>query len=69
MAEERDSITRSIDSLKSVLGTMVLVPTEIKDPSNIGGQVTYGAPVQRPIIEGKNREVVLNKLLELINQL
>lgn len=57
--------TNRIEQVIKALGTMVLFPTEISDPNNIGQKV-YGQPVQRPILEGANREKVLNKLVELI---
>lgn len=57
--------TDRIEQVIKALGTMVLVPTEITDPNNIGQKV-YGQPVQRPILEGANRDKVLNKLVELI---
>lgn len=57
--------TNRIEQVIKALGTMVLFPTEISDPNNIGQKI-YGQPVQRPILEGANRDKVLNKLVELI---
>lgn len=57
-----------IKSLKEVLGTMVQEPTYDTDPSAIG-QKTFKMYIQKPIIEGENREKVIKKLVELIDSL
>lgn len=59
--------TARIEQVIKALGTMVLFPQEISDPNNIGQKV-YGQPIQRPILEGSNRDKVLNKLVELITE-
>lgn len=58
---------KAIDALRTVLGTMVIIPTEETDP-NTFKKVSLGS-VQRPIIEGEDRNIVKNKLIELIKSI
>lgn len=62
------STAASVEQVIKALGTMVLVPQEQSDPNNIGQKI-YGSPIQRPILEGEKREIVLNRLVDLIKQL
>lgn len=55
-----------IKALISALGTMVQEPVFESDPQNIGGQKQFKMYIQKPILEGKHRETVVNKLVELI---
>lgn len=64
-AEEK---IKTIDVLKTVLGTMVIFPIESFDLENVGQKKITGS-VQRPILEGENRTKVENKLLEIIDSL
>lgn len=65
---EKENLIKSIDVLKTVLGTMVLFPIEEFDLQNVGQKKITGT-VQRPIIEGERRTKVESKLLELIDKL
>lgn len=58
---------KAIDALRTVLGTMVIVPTEETDPGTFKKVIT--GSVQRPIIEGEDRNKVKTKLLEIIDSL
>ncbi len=70
MAEDRkqEVINQTIESLVKVLGTMVLMPTDARDPINIGKRVSTGT-IQQPIILGEDRTIVINKLINLISNL
>lgn len=60
------------DKIKVViraLGTMIIVPDYDKDHLDIGAKQVYKGGIQQPILNGKDREVAVNKLVELINQL
>lgn len=57
-----------IKSLKEVLGTMVQEPTYESNPQIIG-EKQFKMYIQKPIIEGENREKVIKKLVELIDSL
>lgn len=59
---------KAIDTLKSVLGTMVLMPKYRTDTNQIGNKIFEGNE-QVPILMGKNRELVENKLIDLISRL
>lgn len=59
---------QAIDTLKNLLGTMVIEPQYESDPNNIGKRVNVGS-VQKPILEGKNREIALAKVIELVESL
>jgi len=59
---------KAIDTLKTVLGTMVIFPIETFDLENVGQKKITGS-VQRPILEGENRTKVERKLLELIDSI
>lgn len=57
--------SKLIDSIIKALGTMVVFPLEESDPNMIGKKNIVGN-VQRPILEGVNRDKVLTKLVEII---
>lgn len=59
----------AIDVLRTLLGTMVMLPKYKVDPNNIAGEPTIVSNNQHPIVEGKDREIVKNKMIELINML
>lgn len=58
---------RAIDVLRTLLGTMVMFPVEITNPDTFQKEVK--GSVQRPIIEGEDRNIVKNKLIELIKSI
>lgn len=60
--------TEVVEVLIKALGTMVLMPQYESDPMVIGSK-TYTGNLQLPILLGDNREIVENKLLELIKNL
>lgn len=62
-----EAVIKAIDVLKTVLGTMVLIPIMKTNPDTFTKEAV-GA-VQRPIVEGDNRKVVEDKMLELIKSL
>lgn len=55
-----------IKSLISALGTMVQEPEFETDPNNIGRK-QFKMYIQRPILNGEDRNKVLNKLVSLID--
>lgn len=57
-----------IDSLKTVLGTMVMMPEYETNPEAIGQKIFKGNQ-QVPIVMGDSRKVVEDKLIELIKGL
>ena len=57
-----------IDSLKSLLGTMVLFPEFTSDPNNIGQKIHKGN-IQKPILEGENRRLAEDKLMSILKDL
>lgn len=59
---------KAIEVLKTVLGTMVQEPVYESDPNNIGGK-QFKMYLQKPIIEGEDRLVIKNKLMDLVHQL
>lgn len=58
---------KAIDTLRTALGTMVIIPNEETDP-NTFKKIVSGS-VQRPILEGEDRDKVKKKLLELVDNL
>lgn len=64
---QAEETIKAIDALRTVLGTMVIVPTEETDPGSFKKVVT--GSVQRPIIEGTSRDIVKNQLLNLVDKL
>lgn len=58
---------KAIDALRTVLGTMVIVPTEETDPDTFKKVVT--GSVQRPIIEGEDRIKIKNRIISIIETL
>lgn len=58
---------KAIDALRTVLGTMVIVPTEETDPDTFKKVVT--GSVQRPILEKEVRKIVENKLIDVVHSL
>lgn len=59
---------QAIDALRTVLGTMVIIPMFKSDPNNIGSKVLESAH-QYPIIEGEDRVKIKNKLIELVESI
>ena len=60
------------DKIKVViraLGTMIIVPDYDKGDILAGDKPVYKGGIQQPILNGKDRELAVNKLVELINQL
>ena len=57
-------VNERIEKLIKALGTMVIHPIENTNPDTF--QKEYLGSVQKPILEGEDREKVLNKLVELI---
>lgn len=70
MADSRkeELVLEGIEKLIKALGTMVITPTYEADPNNIGKK-NYIGPIQAPILEGANRKIVEDKLIELIKEL
>lgn len=57
----------SIEVLIKALGTMIEVPQwEKEDPNNIGSKKVIVGVYREPIITGKDREKVKDKLVELV---
>lgn len=65
---KQTEIIGSIETLKSVLGTMVIFPDIVSDPNNIGQKIHRGS-IQQPILLGDNRKIAEDKLVELIGKL
>lgn len=59
---------QEIEILIKALGTMVIFPVEESNPNEIGKKTVVGT-VQRPILEGSQRDKVTAKLLELVDSL
>lgn len=57
-----------IKVLKETLGTMVQEPTFESDPNSIGSK-QFKMYIQKPIVEGEDRNKVVKKLVELIDSL
>lgn len=68
MPASKEELAPKIDICIKALGTMVVEPTWVSDPNNLG-QKYQGQPVQRPILQNEDRTVVEKKLLALIEQL
>lgn len=68
MSQNQESNTGKIEMLIKALGTMVLEPQFESDPSQIGKKI-FVNNIQKPILEGEDRKKVLNKLLEVIENL
>jgi len=68
MSQNLESETSKIEMLIKALGTMVLEPQFETDPTQIGKKVFINN-IQKPILEGKDREKVLNKLVTIIDKL
>lgn len=64
---EKELNIKAIDALRTVLGTMVIIPTEGINRDTFQNEVK--GSVQRPIIEGEDRNKIKDKLLELVNSL
>lgn len=58
------AVNERIEKIIKALGTMVIHPIENTNPDTFKKE--YIGSVQKPILEGENREKVLNKLVELI---
>lgn len=56
-----------IEVLIKALGTMVIINKERLNPITM--QIEDNGPTQEPILLGKQREIVLNRLVELIENL
>lgn len=56
--------TERIEQVIKALGTMVIHPIEETNPDTFKKE--YKGNVQKPILEGENREIVIKKLVELI---
>lgn len=59
---------QAIDTLRSLLGTMVLMPKYKSDPNAIGSKVFEGNE-QVPIIMGENRNIIEGKIMQMIKTL
>lgn len=59
---------QKIEVLIKALGTMVIEPDIVSDPNNVGQQINRG-PVQKPILQGSNREIAVNQLVSFIKSL
>lgn len=63
-------MTEQIEVLRQVLGTMVQEPIYDNNVGGIIGEKQFsGRYVQKPIVEGTDRDLVKSKLLELVKQL
>ena len=63
-------MTDKIEVLRQVLGTMVQEPIYDNNVGGIIGEKQFsGRYVQKPIIEGAERDLVKNKLFELVKEL
>lgn len=62
-----DTAIKAVDALRTLLGTMVIIPNEETDPNTFKKIVT--SSTQRPILEGEDRTKVKNKLLAIIDSL
>lgn len=61
---------QKIEVLRQILGTMVQEPIYESNVDGIIGEKQFlGRYIQKPIVEGTDRELVKNKLLELVKQL
>lgn len=65
---EEEVRLNSIDLVIKALGTMVIFPQWESDPNNIGKKNFIG-PIQQPILIDKDRDLAINKLLSLIQEL
>lgn len=61
-------MTEQIEVLRQVLGTMVQEPVFEADQTMIG-EKHFKMYIQKPIVEGTDRDLVKSKLLELVKQL
>lgn len=59
---------KAIETLRMLLGTMVVFPIEKFDLENVGQKRIEGS-VQRPVVEGEEREKVKKKMLEIIESI
>lgn len=59
---------KAIDVLRTLLGTMVLKPEFKTDPNDITSKVLISNN-QHPIVEGVERKVVLDKMIDLVKSL
>lgn len=57
-----------VEVLVKTLGTMVLM-SEYSTSNLEIGKKEYVGNIQMPILTGSNRDIVINKLIELINKL
>lgn len=61
---------QAIDALKTVLGTMVQEPIYDNNVGGIIGEKQFsGRYVQKPIVEGTDRDKVKKKLLDIIDSI
>lgn len=58
----------AIDTLRTVLGTMVIKPVFKTDQNDISNKILV-SNFQYPIVEGEDRKLVEKKLVSLINKL
>lgn len=68
LTNSADEDVRSIEVLIKALGTMVMEPQYENDPSQIGVK-RFLTNIQKPIMEGQDRVVLSNKLMELVDKL
>ena len=68
IAEEDTSIVEKLETLRTILGTMVMMPKFESDPGAIGKQVHAGT-LQQPIVMGTNRDLIESKLIDLVKKL
>lgn len=66
---KEDNLIKAIETLRVVLGTMVMKPVFRNNPTEIGGEKILVSNHQHPIVEGSDRTKVESKLMELINKL
>lgn len=63
-----DDNVKVVEVLTRALGVMIMEPQYENDPANIGKKL-YAGNIQKPILEGDNRQVVIDKLIETIKVL
>lgn len=66
---KRSTNFQDIEVLVKCLGTMILMPEFEQDPMNLGSKKQFVGNTQMPILMDRNREIALNKLVELIESL